>query len=310
MISLKFPMIFAVSGLSLALTACGGNDNNGSISSKNPSGSKGNNDSLVLKLSQISEENDPTNYYSFVGLSRQDYTIGNGQFGVTTTPIWGKIIEDKTPNYMVAKNFFRKQVGDTDLESYAKNSMVTKNDDLYVWNYDTLGDNGQKIHQTISFKPIDISGIFNFAEKEKQGLYLNMTADTANLPTSVTFPTNTHCYAEYQFSADRALYSFDETDITSYSSLSDFMAAEGISSVKGTTSYVGTNNELPLLTYTTTSTEPKYAILYNGKVYKDIFGHTSSYTANVDLAKGEVYCDFIDKTAADIISQEVKKLHP
>lgn len=306
---MKMPALVTLASLSLALTACGGDGNKSSTIGQNATGNNSNN-SLVLKFSQISEENDPANYYNAVGLSRQDYTIGNGQFGVTTTPIWGKVIEDKTPSYMVGKNFFRKQIGNTELASYAKNSTITKSADLYVWDYDTLGDNGQKVHQTYSFKPIDISGVFNFAEKEKQGLYLDMTANTAKLPTSVTFPTNTYCYAEYQSSADRALYSFDETDVTSYTSLSDFMAAKGISSAKGTISYVGTNNELPLLTYTTTSTEPKYAILYNGKVYEDIFASTSTYTANVDLAKGKVYCDFIDTTAADIIAQEVKKLHP
>lgn len=87
------------------------------------------------------------------------------------------------------------------------------------------------------------------------------------------------------------------------------MAYHHITSANASLSFVGTNNALPLFAYRQNN-EIRYAILLNGKVYKDIFAVIGTYTANTDPAKGMVFCDFVDSKAGDVLEQALKKAYP
>lgn len=211
----KISLTVAILSITAGLVGCGGG------SPDVYDGGTGNNSQTILNFSQFHIEEDKNEQNVTVGVGRQDYSIGNGNYRVTEKTLWGKLSPSTTVHYTVASNFFNKRVGD-DLSTVFKNSRITQpSDGVYVWESDTLGENNQILHETMSFKTIDISGKFNFAEKQKQGLRLDMLLDYAKLPAEVTFPTGSVCYAEYQDTMSKPTFYFSQADVTSFTSLED-----------------------------------------------------------------------------------------
>lgn len=276
------------------LTACGGDDNG--TSSNQPTTQN------ILKL--VHFENEYTEN-AISSIERQDFQLGSGVGSSTFRDIFGKTPASSYKYYSVGDHFFAASVPNT--LGNLKNTTVTyPTSDLAKIDMDILGDgNKGDYHQTLTFKKIDISGAFNFAEKEKQGLVLYPSSkEYTKLPASLTFPQGSVCYYLQSVVSSKEIYTFTDYDATQYSTLTDFGRAMGLSST--TSVYqVGANNELPMIAYTQNG-ETYYAIQYNGKVYD----HVEKKEKVNDYSNDKpIECSELNETAGNYMEQQIKAVY-
>lgn len=300
-----------ITGISLALLGCGGEDNK-KTSNNNNSGTTPNN--ITFKYSVFDREYG-NNSVEFTNIIREDYTFANG--GVTLA-IKGLIkpyvnpVTNEGYDYEIGENYLEKHL-DNDNLGFIKNVTVNQPSiGLYKVNFQTLGENNKVTNRSMTFKEIDISGVFDFALKEKQGL--NLWVDNfryKKLPAVVTFPAGSSCYASAELTQDKVTYGFEDANQTTYTNLDNFLVNEGgvvTSSIKKTN--VGLNNEWQVAEYiTSNNTDKRYAVFYNGKVYKNAYKSELKETQNVDITKEVVDCDLLNPTAANYIEQELLKVY-
>ena len=307
MIKGKFPIIAAVTSLSLVLTACGGDDN---TSTNNGTGSNPTPNNLTFKYNIFDREYAGSNS-DIVNITREEYTFSNGSVTLAIKGLLKPYVASTTNNdysYEIGQNYLAKRLDNDDL-SFVKNVKVTQpSTGFYKVNYQTLGENNQVTNHSITFKEIDISGVFDFALKEKQGLDLWINNFRyRKLPAVVTFPVGSTCFAEMEITQDRVTYGFEESDQTSFTSLDSYLESQSdviISSIKRVN--VGLNNQSQVVEFNRTGNDYKsYAVLYNGKVYQYAYKAELKETQNTDITKGKVNCDPLNTVAANYIEQQL-----
>lgn len=289
---------FMLTAISLAvvtgLTACGGDDNQTSSNQPTPQN--------ILKLVHF-ESDYSGNMIS--SIQRQDIQLGNGIGSMTSRDIFGKTPTPSYKYYTVGDQFFSNNI-ENNLGNLKNTTVTYPSSDLAKVDLDILGnDNKGSYHQELTFKKIDISGAFNFADKEKQGLVLYPSRNNfTKLPASLTFPQGSICYYAQKIVNSKDLYYFSENDATQYSTLTDFSRAMGLPST--TPVYqVGTNNELPMIAYTQNG-ETYYAIQYNGKVYDNLDKEEkiSDYSNSKPME-----CSELNEIAGNYMEQQIKAVY-
>lgn len=309
--SIKGLSVCAMLAASIGLVGCGGDSDNDNVAYNGNTGNDGV-AATVLKYNIFHREYGQ-NTSAITNIVRNEITFSNT--GITDaykgliSPYIAKASEGY--DFEIGDHYLEKHLDDN--LNFAKDIQVSKPDaNTYQVNYTTYGENNLKTARSLTFKEIDISGTFDFAKKESQGFYTWVNHERFNrLPTVVTFPTGSSCFAFEKQNQDKITYGFEEANVTEYTNLDSYLMNEyGVMTATIKKYSVGLNNESQVVEYRTTNSEgTHYAVLYNGKVYENAYKNDLVEIENTDITKGEVDCEPLNTVAADYIEQELLKAY-
>lgn len=304
----------------LALTACGGSDDNTSNAggTSNPNAPIKNGVLSYSAFDIYRGENQPKS-----GWGRLDYVLGNGVASETIstvvgTPTYQQYLgqyQNSNLEYRIGKGYFSQLSHQENLKTLAPFIKAVDGNSIQVTYPNT------NLIETLTFTAIDLSGKGQNAPKAVQGIFTDLD-DYSDYFKSINynFPKGASCYVvnsktnlpSYYFYDDQ---STDDKDLPSWvASQSKFYLWKNDQPVliqvnKVVYDAIGKNNDIPAVHFQDQFGDYHAAVLYQGKVMQAEYTDGINYltpVANADPAKGKVKCDTYNKVAADYLAEQMK----
>lgn len=306
----------------LALTACGGSDDNNTTSAGGTSNLNAPIQNGVLSYSAFDiyrGENQPKS-----GWGRLDYVLGNGVASETIstvvgTPTYQQYLgqyQNSDSEYRIGKGYFSQLTDKDNLKALAPFIKAVDGNSLQVTYPNT------NLIETLTFTAIDLSGKGQNAPKAVQGIFTDLD-DYSDYFKGINynFPKGATCYVVNSKTNLPSYYFYggqstdDEKDLPSWvasqskSNLwrNDQLVAIQVSNV--VYEAIGKNNDIPAAHFQDQFGDYHAAVLYQGKVMQAEYTDGVNYetpVSNTNPAKGKVKCDTYNKVAADYLAEQMK----
>lgn len=305
----------------LALTACGGSDDNNTTSAGGTSNPNAPIQNGVLSYSAFDiyrGENQPKS-----GWGRLDYVLGNGVASETIstvvgTPTYQQYLgqyQNSDSEYRIGKGYFSQLTDKDNLKALAPFIKAVDGNSLQVTYPNT------NLIETLTFTAIDLSGKGQNAPKAVQGIFTDLD-DYSDYFKGInySFPKGASCYVVNSKTNLPSYYfydgqSTDDKDLPSWvasqskSNLwrNDQLVAIQVSNV--VYEAIGKNNDIPAAHFQDQFGDYHAAVLYQGKVMQAEYTDGVNYetpVSNTNPAKGKVKCDTYNKVAADYLAEQMK----
>ena len=305
----------------LALTACGGSDDNNTTSAGGTSNPNAPIQNGVLSYSAFDiyrGENQPKS-----GWGRLDYVLGNGVASETIstvvgTPTYQQYLgqyQNSDSEYRIGKGYFSQLTDKDNLKALAPFIKAVDGNSLQVTYPNT------NLIETLTFTAIDLSGKGQNAPKAVQGIFTDLD-DYSDYFKGINynFPKGASCYVVNSKTNLPSYYfydgqSTDDKDLPSWvASQSKFYLWKNDQPVliqvnKVVYDAIGKNNDIPAVHFQDQFGDYHAAVLYQGEVMQAEYTDGVNYLTpveNADPAKGKVKCDTYNKVAADYLAEQMK----
>lgn len=305
----------------LALTACGGSDDNNTTSAGGTSNPNAPIQNGVLSYSAFDiyrGENQPKS-----GWGRLDYVLANGVASETIstvvgTPTYQQYLgqyQNSDSEYRIGKGYFSQLTDKDNLKALAPFIKAVDGNTLQVTYPNT------NLIETLTFTAIDLSGKGQNAPKAVQGIFTDLD-DYSDYFKGINynFPKGASCYVVNSKTNLPSYYfydgqSTDDKDLPSWVAIqsksnlwrNDQLVAIQVSNV--VYEAIGKNNDIPAVHFQDQFGDYHAAVLYQGKVMQAEYTDGVNYetpVSNTNPAKGKVKCDTYNKVAADYLAEQMK----
>lgn len=306
----------------LALTACGGSDDNNTTSAGGTSNPNAPIQNGVLSYSAFDiyrGENQPKS-----GWGRLDYVLGNGVASETIstvvgTPTYQQYLgqyQNSDSEYRIGKGYFSQLTDKDNLKALAPFIKAVDGNSLQVTYPNT------NLIETLTFTAIDLSGKGQNAPKAVQGIFTDLD-DYSDYFKGINynFPKGASCYVVNSKTNLPSYYFYDgqstddDKDLPSWVAIqsksnlwrNDQLVAIQVSNV--VYEAIGKNNDIPAVHFQDQFGDYHAAVLYQGKVMQAEYTDGVNYetpVSNTNPAKGKVKCDTYNKVAADYLAEQMK----
>ena len=305
----------------LALTACGGSDDNNTTSAGGTSNPNAPIQNGVLSYSAFDiyrGENQPKS-----GWGRLDYVLGNGVASETIstvvgTPTYQQYLgqyQNSDSEYRIGKGYFSQLTDKDNLKALAPFIKAVDGNSLQVTYPNT------NLIETLTFTAIDLSGKGQNAPKAVQGIFTDLD-DYRDYFKGInySFPKGASCYV-VNSKTNLPSYYFYDGQSTDDKDLLSWVASQSKSNLwKNDQSVliqvnnvvyeaIGKNNDIPAVHFQDQFGDYHAAVLYQGEVMQAEYTDGVNYLTpveNADPAKGKVKCDTYNKVAADYLAEQMK----
>lgn len=305
----------------LALTACGGSDDNNTTSAGGTSNPNAPIQNGVLSYSAFDiyrGENQPKS-----GWGRLDYVLGNGVASETIstvvgTPTYQQYLgqyQNSDSEYRIGKGYFSQLTDKDNLKALAPFIKAVDGNTLQVTYPNT------NLIETLTFTAIDLSGKGQNAPKAVQGIFTDLD-DYSDYFKGINynFPKGASCYV-VNSKTNLPSYYFYDGQSTDDKDLLSWVASQSKSNLwKNDQSVliqvnnvvyeaIGKNNDIPAVHFQDQFGDYHAAVLYQGEVMQAEYTDGVNYLTpveNADPAKGKVKCDTYNKVAADYLAEQMK----
>lgn len=306
----------------LALTACGGSDNNNTTIAGGTSNPNAPIQNGVLSYSAFDiyrGENQPKS-----GWGRLDYVLGNGVASETIstvvgTPTYQQYLgqyQNSDSEYRIGKGYFSQLSDKDNLKTLAPFIKAADGNSLQVTYPNT------NLIETLTFTAIDLSGKGQNAPKAVQGIFTDLD-DYRDYFKGINynFPKGASCYVVNSKTNLPSYYFYDGQSTDDDKDLPSWVASQSKSNLwKNDQSVaiqvsnvvyeaIGKNNDIPAVHFQDQFGDYHAAVLYQGKVMQAEYTDGINYLTpveNADPAKGKVKCDTYNKVAADYLAEQMK----
>lgn len=305
----------------LALTACGGSDDNNTTSAGGTSNPNAPIQNGVLSYSAFDiyrGENQPKS-----GWGRLDYVLGNGVASETIstvvgTPTYQQYLgqyQNSDSEYRIGKGYFSQLTDKDNLKALAPFIKAVDGNSLQVTYPNT------NLIETLTFTAIDLSGKGQNAPKAVQGIFTDLD-DYSDYFKGInySFPKGASCYV-VNSKTNLPSYYFYDGQSTDDKDLPSWVASQSKSNLwkndqsvaiqvnKVVYEEIGKNYDIPAVHFQDQFGDYHAAVLYQGKVMQAEYTDGVNYLTpveNADPAKGKVKCDTYNKVAADYLAEQMK----
>ncbi len=306
----------------LALTACGGSDDNNTTSAGGTSNPNAPIQNGVLSYSAFDiyhGENQPKS-----GWGRLDYVLGNGVASETIstvvgTPTYQQYLgqyQNSDSDYRIGKGYFSQLSDKDNLKTLAPFIKAVDGNSLQVTYPNT------NLIETLTFTAIDLSGKGQNAPKAVQGIFTDLD-DYSDYFKGINynFPKGASCYVINSKTNLPSYYFYDGQSTDDDKDLPSWVASQSKSNLWRNDQSVaiqvsnvvyeaiGKNYDIPAVHFQDQFGDYHAAVLYQGKVMQAEYTDGINYLTpveNADPAKGKVKCDTYNKVAADYLAEQMK----
>lgn len=306
----------------LALTACGGSDDNNTTSAGGTSNPNAPIQNGVLSYSAFDiyrGENQPKS-----GWGRLDYVLGNGVASETIstvvgTPTYQQYLgqyQNSDSEYRIGKGYFSQLTDKDNLKALAPFIKAVDGNSLQVTYPNT------NLIETLTFTAIDLSGKGQNAPKAVQGIFTDLD-DYSDYFKGINynFPKGASCYVVNSKTNLPSYYFYDGQSTDDDKDLPSWVASQSKSNLWRNDQLVaiqvsnvvyeaiGKNNDIPAVHFQDQFGDYHAAVLYQGKVMQAEYTDGVNYetpVSNTNPAKGKVKCDTYNKVAADYLAEQMK----
>lgn len=298
----KLPLAIVLSTLMLA--ACGDDDND-SYSSSNNGGDTSTETEDVIQFSFF----DSRTENGLEGIERVTWVYEDGN---------RQLIKDDIVNQNNRQGLTNADLValGASFESVMAKSNIDVEADENSINFEmTDSTDGQEEEVTIILHEVDLAGVSDadYDADNDSGIVTDMYYYD-KLPDDLTYPEGSVCYIS-EVTSTIDLFTFDESDPDSHSSLEDWAEAYsenvyGDNIVQRTEeSRVGSNNQYPALrlvySESLIDSTSREAVMYNDVLYNAGFYKNGTVAENADVSQGLVDCGILNDTAADFLEEQL-----
>lgn len=304
----------------LALTACGGSDDNTSNAggTSNPNAPIQNGVLSYSAFDIYHGENQPKS-----GWGRLDYVLGNGTASETIstvvgTPTYQQYLgqyQNSNLEYRIGKGYFSQLADKENLKTLAPFIKAVDGNSIQVTYPNT------NLIETLTFTPIDLSGKGQNAPKAVQGIFTDLD-DYRDYFKGInySFPKGASCYV-VNSKTNLPSYYFYDGQSTNDKDLPSWVASQSKSHLwkndqpvliqvnKVVYDAIGKNNDIPAVHFQDQFGDYHAAVLYQGTVMEAEYTDGVNYetpVSNTNPDKGKVKCDTYNKVAADYLAEQMK----
>ena len=187
-------------------------------------------------------------------------------------------------------------------------------------------NSNRKINLEITYRTLDLSGTkansYNPSNTidNRRGIltdlnnYPRISANNVN----IAFPAGSVCYVPV-VTSESEIFTLNAKNLTSYRNLNDWVRAtenrfgNNRNPIR-TSSVVGSSNKYDLeqIKFRATNSEPEYlynGINYNNKIYETGYIKSGTSTPNENSARGVVDCTLVNNVAADFLETEIRRVY-